>query len=108
MRISDYWYEYGGATVCRWISYRYANLQVWQQTQSTVRNAVDQVCHQISSGNNSIINRYGTGFTAAALSGDVSMDNTGDVTVGTLNQSTTGSSASCTGNSATATTQTQT
>ena len=45
----------------------------------------------------------GTGFTAATLSGDVTMANTGAVTVGTLNQNTTGSSASCTGLSATAT-----
>jgi hypothetical protein len=46
----------------------------------------------------------GTGFTAASLSGDVTMANTGAVTVGTLNQNTTGSSASCTGNAGTVTT----
>ena len=39
----------------------------------------------------------GTGFTAASLSGDVAMDNTGAVTVGTLNQNTTGTSATVTG-----------
>ena len=46
----------------------------------------------------------GTGFTAAALSGDATMTNAGVVSVATLNQNTTGSSASCTGNSATVTT----
>ena len=38
----------------------------------------------------------GTGFTAASLSGDVTMANTGAVTVGTLNQSTTGNAATAT------------
>jgi len=39
----------------------------------------------------------GTGFTAASLSGDATMANTGAVTIGTLNQNTTGTSATVTG-----------
>ena len=38
----------------------------------------------------------GTGFTAASLSGQASMDNAGAVTIGTLNQNTTGSAATLT------------
>ena len=38
----------------------------------------------------------GTGFTAASLSGQASMDNAGAVTIGTFNQTTTGSAATLT------------
>ena len=69
-----------------------------------VRNASDAgVPSDIALATTQILIGDGTGFTAAALSGDVTMANTGAVTVGTLNQNTTGSSASCTGLSATAT-----
>ena len=39
----------------------------------------------------------GTGFTAASLSGQATMTNAGVVTIGTLNQNTTGTSATVTG-----------
>ena len=69
-----------------------------------VRNANSSgVPSDVALTNTQILIGDGTGFTAAALSGDVTMANTGAVTVGTLNQNTTGSSASCTGLSATAT-----
>jgi hypothetical protein len=103
MRISDYWYEYGGGTVSDG-SVTNAKLADMAANTIKVRNANSSgVPSDIALATTQILIGDGTGFTAAALSGDVSMDNTGDVTVGTLNQSTTGSSASCTGLSATAT-----
>ena len=104
MRIGDYWYEYGGSPVT---DGSVTNAQLADMAANTikVRNANSSgVPSDIALATTQILIGDGTGFTAAALSGDVSMDNTGDVTVGTLNQSTTGSSASCTGNSATVTT----
>ena len=103
MRISDYWYEYGGGTVSDG-SVTNAKLANMAANTIKVRNANSAgVPSDIALATTQILIGDGTGFTAASLSGDVSMDNTGDVTVGTLNQSTTGSSASCTGNAATAT-----
>ena len=103
MRISDYWYEYGGGTVSDG-SVTNAKLANMAANTIKVRNAVDAgVPSDIALATTQILIGDGTGFTAASLSGDVTMDNAGDVTVGTLNQSTTGSSASCTGLSATAT-----
>ena len=103
MRISDYWYEYGGGTVSDG-SVTNAKLANMAANTIKVRNANSAgVPSDVALATTQILIGDGTGFTAASLSGDVSMDNTGDVTVGTLNQSTTGSSASCTGNAATAT-----
>ena len=104
MRVSTFWYEYGGSPVT---DGSVTNAQLANMAANTikVRNANSSgVPSDIALATTQILIGDGTGFTAAALSGDVSMDNTGDVTVGTLNQSTTGSSASCTGNSATVTT----
>ena len=96
MRISDYWYEYGGGTVSDG-SVTNAKLADMAANTIKVRNANSTgVPSDIALATTQLLIGDGTGFTAAALSGDVSMDNTGDVTVGTLNQSTTGSSASCT------------
>ena len=103
MRIGNAWYEYGGSPVT---DGSVTNTQLANMAANTikVRNAVDAgVPSDVAVATTQLLIGNGTGFTAAALSGDVSMDNTGDVTVGTLNQSTTGSSASCTGLSATAT-----
>ena len=103
IRNGVYWYEYGGSPVT---DGSIANAQLANMAANTikVRNAKSSgVPSDIALATTQILIGDGTGFTVAALSGDVSMDNTGDVTVGTLNQSTTGSSASCTGLSATAT-----
>ena len=103
MRVSTFWYEYGGSPVT---DGSVTNAQLADMAANTikVRNANSSgVPSDIALATTQILIGDGTGFTAAALSGDVTMDNAGDVTVGTLNQSTTGSSASCTGNAATAT-----
>ena len=103
IRNGTYWYEYGGSPVT---DGSIANAQLANMAANTikVRNANSSgVPSDIALATTQLLIGDGTGFTAAALSGDVTMDNTGDVTVGTLNQSTTGSSASCTGLSATAT-----
>ena len=103
MRVSTFWYEYGGSPVT---DGSVTNAQLANMAANTikVRNAVDAgVPSDIALATTQILIGDGTGFTAAALSGDVTMTNAGAVTVGTLNQSTTGSSASCTGLSATAT-----
>ena len=103
MRVSTFWYEYGGSPVT---DGSVTNAQLANMAANTikVRNAVDAgVPSDIALATTEILIGDGTGFTAAALSGDVTMTNAGAVTVGTLNQSTTGSSASCTGLSATAT-----
>ena len=103
MRVSTFWYEYGGSPVT---DGSVTNAQLANMAANTikVRNAVDAgVPSDIALATTEILIGDGTGFTAAALSGDVTMTNAGAVTVGTLNQSTTGSSASCTGNAATAT-----
>ena len=103
IRNGVYWYEYGGSPVT---DGSIANAQLANMAANTikVRNANSSgVPSDIALATTQLLIGDGTGFTAAALSGDVTMDNTGDVTVGTLNQSTTGSSASCTGLSATAT-----
>ena len=84
-----------------------ANAQLANMAGNTIKvrnNVAAGVPSDIALATTEILIGDGTGFTAAALSGDVTMDNTGDVTVGTLNQSTTGSSASCTGLSSTVTT----
>ena len=103
IRNGVYWYEYGGSPVT---DGSIANAQLANMAANTikVRNANSSgVPSDIALATTQLLIGDGTGFTAAALSGDVTMDNTGDVTVGTLNQSTTGSSASCTGLSATTT-----
>ena len=62
-----------------------------------VRNANSSgVPSDIALATTQILIGDGTGFTAASLSGDVTMANTGAVTVGTLNQSTTGNAATAT------------
>ena len=48
-------------------------------------------------GDTQILIGDGTGFTAASLSGQATMTNAGVVTIGTLNQNTTGTSATVTG-----------
>ena len=103
MRVGNFWYEYGGSPVT---DGSVTNAQLADMAANTikVRNANSAgVPSDVALATTQILIGDGTGFTAAALSGDVTMDNAGDVTVGTLNQSTTGSSASCTGLSATAT-----
>ena len=96
MRISDYWYEYGGGTVSDG-SVTNAKLADMAANTIKVRNANSSgVPSDIALATTQILIGDGTGFTAASLSGDVTMDNTGDVTVGTLNQSTTGNAATAT------------
>ena len=104
IRNGVYWYEYGGSPVT---DGSIANAQLANMAGNTIKvrnNVAAGVPSDIALATTEILIGDGTGFTAAALSGDVTMDNTGDVTVGTLNQSTTGSSASCTGLSSTVTT----
>ena len=104
IRKGNYWYGYGGGTTA---DGSVTNVKLADMAANTikVRNANSSGApSDIALATTQILIGNGTGFTAAALSGDVTMDNAGAVTVGTLNQSTTGSSASCTGNSATVTT----
>ena len=62
-----------------------------------VRNANSSgVPSDVAVGDTQLLIGDGTGFTAATLSGDVTLANTGAVTVGTLNQSTTGNAATAT------------
>ena len=104
IRKGNYWYGYGGGTVS---DGSVTNTKLANMAANTVK-----VRDANSSGSPSdkavadtqILIGDGTGFTAASLSGQATMTNAGVVTIGTLNQNTTGSSASCTGNSATVTT----
>jgi len=96
MRVGTAWYEYGGGTVSDG-SVTNAKLADMAANTIKVRNANSTgVPSDIALATTQLLIGDGTGFTAAALSGDVSMDNTGDVTVGTLNQSTTGNAATAT------------
>ena len=104
IRKGDYWYGYGGGTTA---DGSVTNVKLADMAANTikVRNANSSGApSDIAVGTTEILIGDGTGFTAAALSGQATMTNAGVVTIGTLNQNTTGSSASCTGNSATVTT----
>ena len=90
------WVEYGGGAVAD-ASITNTKLAVMAANTIKVRNANSSGApSDIALANTQILIGDGTGFTAAALSGDVTMANTGAVTVGTLNQSTTGSAATLT------------
>ena len=90
------WVEYGGGAVAD-ASIDNTKLAVMAANTIKVRNANSSGApSDIALANTQILIGDGTGFTAAALSGDVTMDNAGAVTVGTLNQSTTGSAATLT------------
>ena len=90
------WVEYGGGAVADG-SIDNTKLAVMAANTIKVRNANSSGApSDIALANTQILIGDGTGFTAAALSGDVTMDNAGAVTVGTLNQSTTGNSATAT------------
>ena len=97
MRRGNYWFEFGGGGGAADMAANTVKVRDANSSGSPSDKAVADT--QILIGD-------GTGFTAAALSGDATMTNAGVVTIGTLNQDTTGSSASCTGNSATASTAT--
>ena len=104
IRKGNYWYGYGGGTTA---DGSVTNVKLADMAANTikVRNANSSGApSDIAVGTTEILIGDGTGFTAAALSGDATMTNAGVVSVATLNQNTTGSSASCTGNSATVTT----
>ena len=90
------WVEYGGGAVAD-ASIDNTKLAVMAANTIKVRNANSSGApSDIALANTQILIGDGTGFTAAALSGDVTMANTGAVTVGTLNQNTTGSAATLT------------
>jgi phage-related tail fiber protein len=104
IRKGNYWYGYGGGTTA---DGSVTNVKLADMAANTikVRNANSLGApSDIALATTQILIGDGTGFTAAALSGDATMTNAGVVSVATLNQNTTGSSASCTGNSATVTT----
>ena len=104
IRKGNYWYGYGGGTTA---DGSVTNVKLADMAANTikVRNANSSGApSDIAVADTQILIGDGTGFTAAALSGDATMTNAGVVSVATLNQNTTGSSASCTGNSATVTT----
>ena len=104
IRKGNYWYGYGGGTTA---DGSVTNVKLADMAANTikVRNANSSGApSDIAVGTTEILIGDGTGFTAAALSGDATMTNAGVVSVATLNQNTTGSSASCTGNSSTVTT----
>ena len=86
IRNGVYWYEYGGSPVT---DGSIANAQLANMAGNTIKvrnNVAAGVPSDIALATTEILIGDGTGFTAAALSGDVTMDNTGDVTVGTLNR----------------------
>ena len=90
------WVEYGGGAVAD-ASITNTKLAVMAANTIKVRNANSSGApSDIALATTQILIGNGTGFTAAALSGDVAMDNAGAVTVGTLNQNTTGSAATLT------------
>mgnify|MGYP001574310175 CR=1 FL=1 len=90
------WVEYGGGAVAD-ASIDNTKLAVMAANTIKVRNANSSGApSDIALATTQILIGNGTGFTAAALSGDVAMDNTGAVTVGTLNQNTAGSAATLT------------
>jgi len=104
IRKGNYWYGYGGGTTA---DGSVTNTKLADMAANTikVRDANSSgVPSDKAVADTQILIGDGTGFTAAALSGDATMTNAGVVSVATLNQNTTGSSASCTGNSATVTT----
>ena len=90
------WVEYGGGAVAD-ASITNTKLAVMAANTIKVRNANSSGApSDIALATTQILIGNGTGFTSAALSGDVTMANTGAVTVGTLNQSTLGSAATLT------------
>jgi len=103
IRKGNYWYGYGGGTVS---DGAITNAKLANMAANTVkvRNASSAgVPSDVALTTTQILIGDGTGFTAAALSGEATMTNAGAVTIATLNQNTTGSSATCTGLAATAT-----
>jgi len=104
IRKGSYWYGYGGGTTA---DGSVTNIKLADMAANTIKvrdSSSAGVPSDKAVGTTEILIGDGTGFTAAALSGDATMTNAGVVSVATLNQNTTGSSASCTGNSSTVTT----
>ena len=104
IRKGSYWYGYGGGTTA---DGSVTNIKLADMAANTIKvrdSSSAGVPSDKAVTDTQILIGDGTGFTAAALSGQATMTNAGVVTIGTLNQNTTGSSASCTGNSATVTT----
>jgi hypothetical protein len=96
IRKGNFWYGYGGGTVS---DGSVTNTKLANMAANTikVRDANSSgVASDKAVADTQILIGDGTGFTAASLSGDVTMANTGAVTVGTLNQSTTGNAATAT------------
>ena len=98
IRKGNYWYGYGGGTVS---DGSVTNTKLADMAANTVkvRNANSSGApSDIAVADTQILIGDGTGFTAASLSGDATMTNAGVVTIGTLNQDTTGNAATVTTN----------
>ena len=98
IRKGNYWYGYGGGTVS---DGSITNTKLADMAANTVkvRNANSSGApSDIAVADTQILIGDGTGFTAASLSGDATMTNAGVVTIGTLNQDTTGNAATVTTN----------
>lgn len=98
IRKGNYWYGYGGGTVS---DGSVTNTKLADMAANTVkvRNANSSGApSDIAVADTQILIGDGTGFTAASLSGDATMTNAGVVTIGTLNQNTTGNAATVTTN----------
>ena len=103
IRKGNFWYGYGGGTTA---DGSVTNAKLADMAANTVKvrdaNSTGSPTDKAVADTQILIGD-GTGFTAASLSGQATMANTGAVTIATLNQNTTGSSATCTGLAATAT-----
>ena len=103
IRVSTYWYEYAGGDVTSSSTTTFTNKSI-DLTDNTLTGTSLELKTAISdeTGSGSLVFATSPTLVTPAL-GQPASGNLADCTFPTLNQSTTGSSASCTGNSATAT-----
>ena len=106
IRVSTYWYEYAGGDVTSSSTTTFTNKSI-DLTDNTLTGTSLELKTAISdeTGSGSLVFATSPTFVTPVL-GQPASGNLADCTFPTLNQSTTGSSASCTGNSVTATTAT--